>query len=62
MEGAMSERGKMVRFLRGKADQFRRIARIHDTPLSPRLIDIAYDIEAQADELDDKPSDRDVSD
>jgi hypothetical protein len=55
LEVATSEREKMVRFLRDKADQFRRIGMAHDTPLSARVFEIASDLEAQADELDAKP-------
>jgi hypothetical protein len=51
----MSEREKMVRFLRDKAEQFRRIGMTHNTPLSIRVFEMASSLEAQADELDGKP-------
>ena len=48
----MSDREKMVRFLRDKAEQFRRLGTAHDTPLSPRMLEFADDLETKADEIE----------
>jgi hypothetical protein len=48
----MSDRDKMVQRLRQKAAQFRRLGEAHKTPLSPRLLEVARDLEAQADKIE----------
>jgi hypothetical protein len=54
VEVAMSDRQKLARFLRARAERCRRIAIIHDTPISERLLYVALDLEAQAAALQDK--------
>ena len=48
----MSDRAKMVQFLRDKAAQFRRLGEAYDTPLSSRMREVARDLEAQADRIE----------
>jgi len=48
----MSERKKMIRLLHEKAAQFRGVAGERETAFSPRLREIAGDLEAQAEELE----------
>ena len=50
----MPDCAKMVRFLRDKAAQFRRLATAHHTPLSARLREVARDLEAQADAMEQR--------
>jgi hypothetical protein len=50
----------MIQFLREKARQFRRLGKAYDTPLSPRMLEVARDLEAQADAIEGRASaDRD---
>jgi hypothetical protein len=42
----------MAQFLRERAEQFRRLGEAHTTPLSSRLLDVARDLEAQADAIE----------
>ena len=48
----MSDREKMVQFLRDKAALFRRLGEAHDTPLSPRMLEVARDLDAQAESIE----------
>lgn len=48
----MSGSDNMVQFLRKKAAQFRRLGEAHKTPLSPRMLEVARDLEAQADKIE----------
>lgn len=48
----MSDRAKMVQFLRDKAAQFRRLGEAYDTPLSSRMLEVARDLEAQAEKIE----------
>jgi hypothetical protein len=48
----MSDREKMVKFLRDKAAFFRRLGEACDTPLSSRMREIARDLEVQADRIE----------
>ena len=48
----MSDRDKMVQFLRDKAALFRRLGEAHDTPLSPRMIEVARELETRAAEIE----------
>lgn len=48
----MSNRPSEIRYLREKAQQFRDMAMKHKTLFSSRLLEIAVEFEARADELD----------
>jgi tRNA(Ser,Leu) C12 N-acetylase TAN1 len=52
----MSDREKVVQFLREKAAQFRHLGNAHKTPLSARMLEVARDIEAQADKIERRAS------
>lgn len=45
-------------YLRLKARQFRRLAIDHATKLSPQLLEIANELEAKADEIEQRPDPR----
>ncbi len=45
-----------ARYLREEAEQFRELARTYKTEISGKLIEIARDLEARADENDKKRS------
>lgn len=45
-------------YLRLKARQFRRLATDHATKLSPQLLEIANELEAKADEIEQRPDPR----
>ena len=48
----MADRHEEIRYLRDKAKQFRDIATAHKTEISPKLIEIAEELEARADALE----------
>jgi hypothetical protein len=50
--GTMADRAAEIRYLREKARQFRELASTYDTEISPRLFDIARELEERADELE----------
>ena len=52
----MSDRAKMVQFLRDKAAEFRRLGGDYDTPLSSRIREVARDLEAQAESIESPQS------
>jgi hypothetical protein len=45
-------------YLREKARRFRRMAAENDTPLSPTLLQIANELDAKADEIEQRPDPR----
>ncbi len=53
----MADRHEEIRYLRQKARQFRELARAYPTEISPKLIEIAEELEARAGALDDGDDD-----
>ena len=51
---AMAERKNDIRFLRQSAQKFRELARRHQTPISPRLREIADELDKTADALENE--------
>lgn len=47
----MANRHEEIRYLREKAQQFRKLAATHKTQISAQLIEIAAELEARADAL-----------
>jgi hypothetical protein len=45
-------------YLRSKARQFRRLATDYDTKVSPQLLELANDLDAKADEIEQRPDPR----
>ncbi|HWG78868.1 MAG TPA: hypothetical protein VN681_03785 [Stellaceae bacterium] len=54
----MSYRRADADYLRDKARKFRRLAADHATKLSPQLLEIANELEAKADEIEQRPDPR----
>ena len=52
----MSDRAQRIRFLREKAELFRRLGQAYDTPLSSRMLEVARDLETQADVIERQTS------
>lgn len=50
----MADRADEIRYLRQKARQFRELAGTYQTELSPRLIEIAAELELRAQALEDR--------
>ena len=48
----MAKRREEILYLREKAQQFRKLATDHNTEVSPRLVEIAQELEARAAELE----------
>ena len=48
----MADRAAEIRYLREKARQFRELAGTYNTEISPRLFDIARELEQRADALE----------
>jgi hypothetical protein len=48
----MADRTDEIRYLRRKAQQFRELARQYPTDISPKLFEIAMELELRADELE----------
>lgn len=49
----MANRREEIRYLREKARQFRELAQTYKTEISPKLLDIAIELEKRADALED---------
>jgi hypothetical protein len=52
----MADRSEEIRYLRRKAQQFRELARQYPTDISPKLYEIAIELELRADELEQQQS------
>ncbi len=50
----MADRSEEIRYLRKKARQFRELAAAYDTDLSPRLLEIAIELELRAQALEER--------
>jgi hypothetical protein len=48
----MAQRADETRYLRRKAQQFRKLARQYWTEISPKLLEIALELEQRADQLE----------
>jgi hypothetical protein len=48
----MADRAEEIRYLRRKAQQFRELAGKYQTEISPKLYEIALELEQRADELE----------
>jgi hypothetical protein len=48
----MVDRVSEVRYLREKAQQFRVLAKTYDSEISPKLLEIAMELDARADALE----------
>jgi hypothetical protein len=48
----MAQRADEIRYLRRKAQQFRELARQYRTEISPKLLEIALELEHRADQLE----------
>ena len=48
----MVDRVSEIRYLREKAQQFRVLARTYDNEVSPKLLEIARELDARADALE----------
>jgi hypothetical protein len=48
----MIDKSEEIRYLREKAIQFRELARTYKTEISPKLLEIADDLEARAAQLE----------
>jgi hypothetical protein len=54
----MPDRADEIRYLRRKAQQFRELARHYPTEISPKLYEIAVELELRADELEKQQNQR----
>jgi hypothetical protein len=52
MTEEMADRKAEIRYLREKAQQFRELARTHQTEISPKLKEIARELDDRADTLE----------
>jgi len=50
----MANRAEEIGYLRQKARQFRELASIYQTEISPQLLEIALELEQRADELEEE--------
>ena len=54
----MSDRAKMAQYLRERAARFRRLAKACATPMSSRVLEVARDLDAQADGIERRQGSR----